>query len=243
MSTLPLLPRLPDPEHKPGMPKTLTRWDFFLGDVAAGTPLEEARAKHLLTRADIETVVRADPLQMQRWEEARAASERSAWSIFQIEEIFTRVAQGMTVTKAVLAVVGNLNHDFYKVIGSDPDMGRRYKQAQEIAMLRLHEQIIDIADDKTGDTLDTGGKSGVVPNNAAVARSKLQVDSRFRQAGQLNSKLFGEAKQQVNVQVNLNHAERLEECRERARTRGPSKKHTAIDVPFSEKTDEQEQPT
>jgi hypothetical protein len=242
MSELPLLPRTPDPEHKPGMPKTLTRWDFFLGDLAAGTPVEEARQKHLLTRADIETIIRADPMQMQRWDEARAASERSAWSIFQIEEIMDNIARGMTVNKAVLAVVGNNNHDFYVVIGRDPDIARRYKQALEIAALREHEEIREIADDSSNDVLDTGGKSGRVPNNAAVARSKLQVDARFRRAGQLNARLFGEAKQQVNVQVNLNHAERLEECRERARTRGPSKRQ-AIDVPFSEKTEPQEQPT
>jgi|HubBroStandDraft_4_1064222.scaffolds.fasta_scaffold00106_7 hypothetical protein len=243
MSELPLLPRTPDPVHKPGMPKTLTRWDFFLGDLAAGTPVDEARQKHLLTRADIETIIRADPLQMQRWDDARAAAERSSWSIFQIEEIFARVAQGVTVKKAVIDVIGNAGGDFYALIARDPDLMRRYKQAQEIAMLRLHEEIIELADDDSQDTLDTGGKSGTVPNNAAVARSKLQVDARFRKAGQLNGKLFGEAKQQVNVQVNLNHAERLEECRERARTRAPSAKRQAIDVPFSEKTDTQETPT
>jgi len=211
---------LPDPGRPPQPVKTLTRWDSFLGELAAGTKLADAMKKCYITRADIETCTRSEPLQMQRYNEARLAAQVRAWSVLDLEEIFDRVASGMKVAEAVKEVTGGeATTRFYALINRDADLLARFKQAQEACAISRMEEILPIADDTSGDTLDTGGKSGVIPNNAAVARAKLRVDSRFRAAGLMNSRLYGEKKDQVNVQVNINHAEQLEAARERAKTR------------------------
>lgn len=238
MSSLPLIPRdTPNPEAPPTPVKTLTRWDSFLGELAAGAKLADAMKKCYITRADIETCTRSEPLQMQRWNEARIAARIRTWSVLEIEDIFDKYAQGSTILEAVTAVTGDPDRasGFYTLINRDADLLARFKAAQEASAIARMEEILPIADDTSGDTLDTGGKSGVIPNNAAVARAKLRVESRFRAAGLLNSRLYGEKKDQINVQVNVNHAEQLEAARERAKTRDkPRPVARIVDAQFSE---------
>lgn len=239
-----IVPNTPLGLPSPGLPavptKTLTRWDSFIGDIASGLPLAEAMNKCYIARADIETMCRLDDggLQRQRWLDARTAGRKRAWSEFNFEDIFARVSTGMKIMDAVMEVRGSEDTTFYDLINSDPDLSARYRKAKEAAMLAMGEELVGLADDDTKDTLD-GPKGGEIPNMAAVTRSKLKVDTRFRVMGAYNAKLFGEKKDNVNVQVNINHAERLEEARTRAAQREnrvtPKQLQTAIEAVFSEK--------
>ena len=240
MSALPQLPRsIPDPGRPPTPMTTITRWDTFLGDIASGMPLVEAMKKSWISRADIETMTRLNDggVQLQRWTEAKLSGLKSSWSIMQIDDFFALIAAGEGVKPAHLQVFGAVaGSDIYNLINQDPDFNLRYKKAKEAHMISMAEGITEIVDDASNDVLDTGGKSGRVPNNAAVARSKLRADNRFRLMASYNAKMFGEKPQtQVNVQIN-NHAEQLEAARERAKNRGaiaPPKKPEAIEAVFT----------
>lgn len=233
---------LPDPGRPPTPTKTLTRWDSFLGELASGTALEEAMKRTYVCRADIETMCRLEDggIQRQRWDDARLAGKKRAWTMFEFEEFFARIAQGLTVDAAMMAIKGVTadQTDVYYLMAMDADLRTRYKAAKEAHSLIIGESVIGIADDKTGDVLD--GPKGPIPNTANVNRDKLRVDTRFRYIGSYNQKLFGEKKDNVNVQVNIDHAGRLEEARERALLQDkrvtPKQMTSAIDAVFSEKT-------
>lgn len=220
--------------------KTLTRWDTFLGDIATGMVLPEAMKKNYFTRADIETCTRIDETEAQRWTDAVIAGRKRNWSVLDFDDIFGRIAEGMPVKEAVTSVKGDPGcaRGFHYLITKDPDLKRRYREAMEARTLMWGEQIVEISDNNSEDVLDTGGKSGRIPNGAAVNRSKLQVDTRWRVMGAHNARLYGEKRENVQVNVQINHAERLEEARERARNRGaiaaPVKQVEAVDAQFSE---------
>lgn len=216
MSSLPQTPRsLPNPGRPPEPIKTLERWDTFLGDVASGMPLDEAMKKCYITRADIETCSRQNALQMQRWNDARVAGRKTKWNTLQIEEIFGEIATGKTIEDAQLAVMGTVDQRFHQLIIQDPELYTMYRRALEARALVVGEKIFDIVDDDTKDTL--AGKHGDIPNMAAVGRSKLRAETRLRVMAAWNNKLYGEKKDQVNVQVNINAAERLENARARVK--------------------------
>jgi len=225
--------------------KTIERWDTFLGDLASGMTLVDAMKKCWISRADIETMTRLNDggLQLQRWTDARLAGKRSAWSAIQLEDFFALIASGMGVKEAHLQVKGfAANHDIYDLINREPEMSAAYRKAKEAHMLAMGESLTEILDDDENDVLDTGGKSGRVPNNAAVARSKLRADGRFRLMSMYNAKLFGEKKEQTAVQVNINLAERLERANANLVNRGaivktaPARPEAEpVDAQFSEK--------
>lgn len=58
--------------------------------------------------------------------------------------------------------------------------------------------MLDIADDCSADLLDDG-----TPNNAAIARAKVRIDTRARVAGKLHARAYGERIEQLNQTVNV----------------------------------------
>jgi hypothetical protein len=245
MSKLPITTfDLPDVAKPPSNVNPISRWDTFLGDLAAGAPLPEAMERNYVCRADIETMCRLNDggMQRQRWDDAVLAGRKRKWTVFEFEDIFERIAAGALVADAVTAVKGlKTVGAFYDLIARDPDLRARYQAAKEAHALGIGEELFVIADNKTGDTLP-GPKGGEIPNMANVTRDKLRVETRWRYMGAYHSRLFGERKEAVNVQVNVNPVERLEEARERARLQDkrvtPKQQVKAIDAVFSEKTAE-----
>lgn len=250
MSTFPATPiNFPDPGKSPVPTKTITRWDTFIGDLASGMLIEAACRKSYITRADIETMLRLDDggIQKQRYKEARVAGRRSEWTEFELEDLFARIAAGDTVDAACTAVKGQTARElnFWTLINSDPELRTRYREAKEAHAMIIGEDTISLADDKTDDVLL--GPKGPMPNMANVTRSKLQVDTRFRYMASYNAKLFGEKKDAPQVNIQINHAERLEEARSRASLREnrvtKQQLKDVVDATFSEKTAEAAAPT
>jgi hypothetical protein len=241
MSAIPIIPRnLPDPPPAgPLAPRTLERWDQFLGGVASGMGLPEAKLKYLMTTADIEACARIDGLQMQRWKDARLAGRKRKWTLFQFEDIFDLVASGVDIDTAVMRVKGVpvAQTDFYALVNADPELRDGYRTAKESYSLVIGENLRAEARNKEGDILET--PKGPIPNQANVNRSKLIVETDFRYIAAYNAKLFGEKKDNVNVQVNIDHVGSLEAARERAKLQDkrvtPSQMKAAIDATFSEK--------
>lgn len=243
-----LTPRgLPDPGAPPMPEKTLSRWRKFLGSIAAGILLPDAMKEHYISRADIEACVRSDPAERTAWDDAKLSALKRGWSAFDFEDIFERIASGMPAGKALEEVKGSaggaVRGNFYRIIIQDSALNDMYVAALKARSLGMSEEIIEIADDDTKD-MATNDKGGDVPNNAAVNRSKLKVETRTRLMGAWHTKMFGEAKnnQQVNVQVN--YAANLEAARARAikRSDEPGIPARVIDAAFSEVVDPKDDP-
>jgi hypothetical protein len=239
LSALPKTPKdLPDPGRPLVPTKTVARWDTFLGDIASGLPLKDAMLKCYISRADIETMTGLPGgLEQQRWNDARLSGLKRSWNVFVFEDIFERIASGIPVMESIAAVRGYKDMTFFKLVVQDGDINAQYRKALEARALIMSEEIIPISDDQSRDVLETS--KGPMPNNAAVQRDKLRVETRRGLMGAWHTKMFGEKKEQVNVQVNFNHAERLEEARTRAtqRDKAVTKQQLdrVIDATFTEK--------
>lgn len=214
----------PDGPAPPFPMRVLDRWDQFLGTLRTGAPIADAMQKHYMTRADIEACCE-DPHRRQAYNEARHVAKARTWSVFDFEEIFERIMGGMGVAEAIEQVKpghgsGPGYTGFLATISRDPVLKDQYRFALEAASLHRQDELIAIADDKSGDVLHQD--KGPVGNTANVNRSKLQVDTRYRLMAAWNRRVFGEEKHQTAVQVNVNYAAQLEEARARARTGKPT---------------------
>jgi hypothetical protein len=232
---------LPDPGSPPVPQKTLSRWDQFLGSIATGTLLPDAMLKHYMTRADIESCIRLSHEHRQAWDDARLSAMKRGWSAFEFEDIFERIAGGMTIKQALTEVKGsNCQSMFNRIVLADGALNEQYLNALKAKSLVLQEEIIEMADDSSNDTITNQTKWGetTLPNNAAVNRSKLQAETRLRLMGAWNTKMFGESKQQTQVNVQVNYAEKLEEARSRATLRSavplPAISRDVVEAAFTE---------
>ena len=86
----------------------------------------------------------------------------------------------------------------YRMIAQEPFFREIYTRAREQAAHTLFDQMLDIADDSSRDLLDDGS-----PNNAAIARARLQIDTRARVAGKLAPRVYGERIEQLAQSVNI----------------------------------------
>lgn len=243
LATIPITPRdLPNPGPPPVGSKVLSRWNQFLGAIAAGELLTDSMLKYYITRGDIEACCRSDPAEYEKWNAARMASMRRVFTVMVLEEIMGQIAGGAS-TRVALDYV-NMGHQyaaFNKLIMGDPEMNTMFLAACKARTASMADEIVEIVDDDSNDVIP--GLKGDIPNNAAVNRSKLRAEVRMRLMASYNKKLYGEKNNgdvQVNVQVN--HAERLEEARSRRDTRGvaisPRQLQKAIDAEFADKSTE-----
>jgi hypothetical protein len=86
--------------------------------------------------------------------------------------------------------VGISSITFYNWLEDSEDNQKRYARAREEQADLLVEEMIELSDEKNGDTLNTTiGEQG---NSANVARSKLQVDTRKWLASKLRPKKYGD---------------------------------------------------
>lgn len=187
------------------------RWEEFLTAIKEGLAVDKALMQCGITSREFELTV-LDPIARQRWQEARLLAKKSAWSVLDREEMCLRISRGVKIEEALIEVRGHEDPTFFELVESDEDFHADYMRAMKARSLRDMDKLLDIADDDTKDVLS--GPKGDIPNMAAVNRSRLMVETRRELAGNFWPKLFGQEKAQVNVQVNVNHAERLERANE-----------------------------
>lgn len=109
------------------------------------------------------------------------------------EEILGRIMLGESVAK----ICGPDRDDwtpsertFYSRLLSDDEFSQRYARAREMQAETLAGQILDIADDASGDWID--GENGPRPNPENTQRSRLRVDARKWMAAKLAPKKYGD---------------------------------------------------
>lgn len=190
---------------------SLAKWTLLLGLVTDGKKTADAIVESGLSRAVVEGTLRAVPERLVEWNKAKHCRARLGWDIEAIEDLLAMVASGThTVVEGCDALGKNMT-SFYKLVLSDEDVRTFYEEAQRIRVLEMAEQLRAIADDK-GDDMDLNGRGNV----AAVNRAKLQVDTRLRLAQVWYPKVFNAKQMQdVNVNVNIDHAARLDAARTR----------------------------
>ncbi|WP_020472377.1 terminase small subunit-like protein [Zavarzinella formosa] len=85
-----------------------------------------------------------------------------------------------------------------------------YAHARQSQAHALVDDILDIADDSSGDVKKVRGQE--VLNGEYVARSKLRVEARFKLAAQQHPELFGEkAKLELSGRLGLTHEDALKQ--------------------------------
>ena len=237
---IPATPKsLIDPPAPPVPVKTLSRWTQFLGEIAAGSSVQDAMMKYFMKRADIEACIRSSSEERARWEDAKLSALKKKWSGFVIDDILRKISGGMPIGESVMSSVGGSDQsqiaDFTYLCSIDTELHELYIRACRSRAILTGEDILKIADEDGNDTLP-GPKGGEIPNNAAVNRSKLQVDSRRFLMGSWFPKLFGEKQTGAVTNIQINYAERLEEARARAAGRKPTVRITqdVVDAAFKE---------
>jgi hypothetical protein len=200
----------------------LERFNAYLKSIAAGMSPTDAMQHHGLLWREIELVVLGSPLEGERWRQGRLLGQAARWSLLDRDELFGRLARGVPVEKALVEVRGNerLEQDlgeFFELVEALPEFQERFAAAMRANGLRDMQRVEKIAEDMSRDTLDT--LKGPIPNMAAVGRDKLRVEALQWRLARLDPERWGERKQNVNVQVNVNHAEVLEGARTRAKVR------------------------
>lgn len=115
------------------------------------------------------------------------------------ESICKDIATSSKGLKDVCEKNGVSSVAFYSWIQNDSQLLNIYTRAREEQADLLADEIIKLADDKTGDT--QAGEFGDVGNAANIARSRLQVEARKWIAAKLKPKKYGD---KVEVESNVN---------------------------------------
>lgn len=112
------------------------------------------------------------------------------------------LAEDMPSRSTVLlwVVKGEKGDEAYKAFS---DSYLRARQSQAHALI---DDILDIADDSSGDTKIVRGQQ--VMDSEFVARSKLRVDARFKLAAQQHPELYGE---KSKLELSLTHEQALKQ--------------------------------
>ena len=116
------------------------------------------------------------------------------------DAICERLEAGDSLRKACEAVGGITCQGVLKWTKDERcvGFGEQYAQAREAGYRLLADQIIEISDDSSGDTVDT--EHGPKANPEFVARSRLRVDSRKWMLSKMLPKLYGD-KLETTLQV------------------------------------------
>lgn len=85
-------------------------------------------------------------------------------------------------------------YTFFEWLKDDDGKANQYARACEVRAEGIFEDILEIADNSSNDTIYTD--KGEIPNSEWIARSRLKVDARKWMLGKMNPKKYGEKIQQ-----------------------------------------------
>lgn len=103
----------------------------------------------------------------------------------------------------------------YRWMEVDEGFASRIARAREIGHDAIAEQCLDIADDERHDWMLT--KKGVITNDVAIGRAKLQIHTRLQLLAKWNPKKYGD-KQDINLTGKVDVAATILAARKRSGT-------------------------
>ena len=125
-----------------------------------------------------------------------AYKEQEIESIFQL--ILNEIEQGKALRNILKEEGMPSTQTFYKWIEDNEDKSKRYARACELRAEQLFEDILDIADDSSGDI--TYNKDGdEILNTEFVQRSRVRIDARKWILSKLNPKKYGDKIEQTHT--------------------------------------------
>lgn len=191
---------------------TGTQWARFIGLVSDGVPVPKAAEVLGAGASLLEGLIRTVPERYAELKEARLAARRKDWAYELVYDICDEIA----VTGDAHAACekrGKSVQSFLHLALRDPVVKDLYDTAQQLRAELWSAEVIRLADNMDND-IDLMGK----PNVAAVKRSDLRVGTRMKLMEHYNDKKYGsgKGKTEVNVDIHIDAAERLESARKRA---------------------------
>ena len=124
----------------------------------------------------------------------------------QIENIFNKIILDIISGRSLRSILKDDGMPtmvtFLKWIEKDEKKMNHYARACNIRADYLFDEIIDIADDSSQDTIETDLGDGVVVskiNSEFVQRSKLRVDARKWVVSKMNPKKYGDKQETTHV--------------------------------------------
>lgn len=194
-------------------------WAQCIGDICDGVPCQQAVKRAGIPVSTLEGFLRTDVRIRAQWEEAKLTALRRHWPLHLVEEILDDVATGMSVRDAVKS--RELSYvSFLKLTQKDPIIEEMYLEAKKLQAETFADQIVEESENENNDLM-VDGKGNI----AAVNRSRLKVNTKQWLMQANSPKRFRkENAQQIAVQVNVDHATRIEEARRR-------KESTVIEQP------------
>lgn len=103
--------------------------------------------------------------------------------------VIAELEGGKSLRKAA-ASVGVDPATVLRWVKADENFAQQYAQARETGYQLLADEILEISDDSSGDTVETD--RGPVSNPEFTARSRLRVDSRKWMLSKMLPKVYGE---------------------------------------------------
>lgn len=110
-----------------------------------------------------------------------------------VKEILLEIIEGRSLTSILKTDErGGLPSKvtFFEWLREDKELTNQYARATELRAESIFDEILEIADDSSNDTIQTG--RGEIVNSEWIARSRLRVDSRKWIASKLNPKKYGD---------------------------------------------------
>lgn len=110
-----------------------------------------------------------------------------------LNKIFEEISSGLSLRKA-LEVVGEVSKPvFYKWIKEDEEKANQYARACEERQDKIFEEILEIADDSSGDEKPSPIAEGATQvDKEHIQRSRLRIDARKWMLGKMNPSKYGE---------------------------------------------------
>lgn len=110
-----------------------------------------------------------------------------------LNTIFDIIENGKSLRFALLQTKLS-SKTFYEWIDNDEEKVKQYARATEFRAEALLDEIFDIVDETSHDTITTD--KGDIPNGEWMQRSRLRYDARKWLIGKLNPKKYGDKIQQ-----------------------------------------------
>lgn len=196
------------------------KWAPLLGLIANGTPVKQALKEMSIGRAQLEGALRSDKQRKQAWEDAKTAALKREWDVETVEDILTQIAMNENggFLKHIIENMGLAPDSFYRLMMRDDEVRMAYEEARQIQAEIQADEMRQIANDGANDSyIDDRGKIRV--DHDVLGRSKLRVDTMKWTMSKLHYKRFGDKIQQdQNINLVVDHAERLANARKRAET-------------------------
>lgn len=223
MKSLPALPAWADPDNEVAtgelVARTIepSRWQTFLGAVEQGMTQRQAIAEAGISRYMLTGALRTEPKCREQYEEAKIAAVWRNWDYEVVEEIMVAImtAEHGGYLNKILAERGLDTASFYQLMTRDPMVKEMYEEARQIQAEHMADEMQQIADYGLNDTYtDDKGRQRI--DQDVVQRSRLRVDTLKWRMSKLHWRRFGDKiQQEQNVNLVVDHAERLEAARKR----------------------------